>query len=412
MANLDHSASPWSRCSTSGRLALSACILAVAGVVSPATAQGSTIHVSAAALARAPRFRLDSGVVTIIGGEAEAGGIDVGYSTYAAIRSDGHLLVFSPSDGLDVFDRSGKHLYHGGRQGQGPGEFAGGTLFVAGDTAVILDENNARISWWTWEARLIRSQSVAGRLAVSRRWHIAASLPGRHLILTNAGTWDNTFEGRPPARMLAAVIDLPFQGSAKPLFSLPDVALRGHALKTPHGVQSQTDYVRFGPRACVTQWGDRIVTGGGDQYKLDLRDSQGGVVSTVILDKQLRPLTRQGREQSIARETANLAQMRDIPDLNDKLEFVRTAPYADMLPAYEACLVSAVNELWLFDGHTPFDSDWTATGLKPDGTVVGVLTARTSDWPIQIAGDAMLMLHTDSDGVRSLVVRQMVRRSK
>lgn len=386
-------------------------VILTAMLVASGSAAAQTVvhHVSSADLARAPRYRLGPDIVTSIGGASEVGGIEVGPSSFAAIRDDGRLLVFSPFDGLDVFDRFGKRLHHGGRTGQGPGEFRSGRLFAAGDTLVIFDQGNARLSWWNWDAQLLRTQSVAERLSVSTIWHVVASFPDGHLILSNAGMWSQPPDGKPPARSVAAIVDLPSQGLAKALFSVPDVALASHPLKTPNGSWLVTDHVRFGSKACVAQWGNRLVTGVGDQYRVDVRNSRGNVTASITLDKRRRPFTRLMREQSIAREVADLAQARDIPDRPNKINFVRAAPYPDSLPAYDACLTSSAGVLWLVDGHTPLDSVWTATGIQSDGTVAGILTAPTTDYPLQFGRETVLLRHIDADGVWSYVVRRMVR---
>ncbi len=273
MAAVARCARAWSLRSASVWQVLIACTISGAGSVAPALGQAVVHHVTAAALAGATEYRLGSDIIMSIGGESEVGGIDVGPSSFAAIRDDGRLLVFSPFDGLDVFDRFGKHLNRGGRTGHGPGEFEDGRLFATGDTLVILDRGNARLSWWSWDARLLRTQSVARRLSASTIWHVVASFPEGHLLLTNAGIWSQPSNGKPPTRSVAAIVDLPSQGQARALFRVPDVALASHPLKSPSGSRLITDRVRFGPKACVVQWGNRLVTGGGDQYRVDVRDT-------------------------------------------------------------------------------------------------------------------------------------------
>jgi len=70
-----------------------------------------------------------------------------------AVDSSGRMYVLDGGNHrVQVFDHSGDYLRTLGREGQGPGELAGGSLVtVAGDRVVVWDFRNQRLSVWDLE---------------------------------------------------------------------------------------------------------------------------------------------------------------------------------------------------------------------------------------------------------------------
>lgn len=110
----------------------------------------SEIVYTAAEVQSAPHFSLSAATATLGPGE-DTPDLDLTNVTSAAVLGNGRVATFAaPGQLLLIDDSAGKGVRQVVRAGQGPGEFRGVVSFRAhaGDTLILADLPNRRISWF------------------------------------------------------------------------------------------------------------------------------------------------------------------------------------------------------------------------------------------------------------------------
>lgn len=95
------------------------------------------------------------------------------YQPRAVVSSaDGRIFVADRgSNDVKIFDRNGDYLSAFGGEGQGPGEFGRlADLALVGDTLVVHDSRNRRLSRWSLAGELIEEHPLGERFFVESMW--------------------------------------------------------------------------------------------------------------------------------------------------------------------------------------------------------------------------------------------------
>jgi hypothetical protein len=95
------------------------------------------------------------------------------------------------------------------------------------------------------------------------------------------------------------------------------------------------------------------------------------------------------RDRFVQEELSKSREGSEAADASLRVEterLIRSACFAEQLPAVESLLVGTDRTLWVVAGIAPTDSSWCAVGLRLDGSVTGRLCGTGGGRP-PCAGD-------------------------
>jgi hypothetical protein len=377
----------------------------------------------ASAFDRAAQWVIEETPITLIKGEDLREPYEFYYGIPGAILSDGGVVVWgSPKGLLLVFDRTGRPVNAFAREGRGPKEIASARSFhlMAGDTLLVLDAGNSRVSWAVPTKGIIKTKKWEPKNPKQRgpSWlpeaHMTLVLPagvlrdGRIVSYAEGRLQDATANRitRPPVDLLA--LDLR-RSEAQDIVSLPDLelVLRQHRIQGKEGTKS--DVLGFTRRAHALVWDTVIATGVGEGYTIDLRRSDGKILSRLQVRRPRIPVDDKLRNAYIADMLQRYGEMAIDKEENKRL--IRTTVFADSLPPYDAMFLSSDKTLWVVDGKTTLNSGWNATAFRQDGAILGRLRVTKGSLPVAFSSDRVLLRQVDEDGNVNLSVHRIVPKS-
>jgi hypothetical protein len=165
------------------RLALTFVLLATHGPLI-LTAQSVETILSPAPDLQRPTYRLSSPLLTVGGLHSDPAYEIVAY-TAVSVTHDGKLVV-APTGGAErprsirVYDAPGRLVSDFGRSGQGPGEFGVvSSIRVRGDTLLVHDRRNTRLTLFRMDGTVISSAGAAGQglCCIGKQWFVIADGP-------------------------------------------------------------------------------------------------------------------------------------------------------------------------------------------------------------------------------------------
>ena len=363
---------------------------------------------STIALDRARQLLLEQLPLAVVGGPGASPSFDLSNANTVALLADGNVAALSTVDSrLDLFGADGKPIRRIGRRGEGPGEFRGvpDMVRVAGDTLLLPDLGNMRMDWVTANHGVVKADPVADRVGAYLT-NIAGALPEGRIVLYSFGRLQQGVIGK-LIRQRAQLAVLGPDGPARIVASIPDVVVTDVPTHYEGKPGFETVAVGFSPEAKVVVWDTLIATSTNDQYRIDLRNGDGAIISTLAMPQPRRPVTRAMHDANVAYWLAQLHTYREHPrDMAESERLIRQAPYADSLPAYAALFVSPDATLWAVDAIAPGDTAWSATAFHPNGAIVGRLFASTRNRPVAFGDSDVVVRAVDADGVVSLEVHK------
>lgn len=411
------------------RLLLTAAVLAIAPLIQLSAQQaplsGSVVLPQKSVVAGVTVFTHDRSAFTraamlvaapaalsVMGGANGDPAYDLTKVQEVALLTGGGIAAFSADQRLLVFNPDGTPRRTIGRRGQGPGEFAGNPrlLALAGDTLLVTEFVNVRMSWIVVDKGVIRIEPLRNRLPPLVEKPVGM-LPGGRVVFTSAGMFNEP--QHPPSgfsRTKASVAVLPARGPAMVVATIADVQLKTVPTNFRGSPGVMADYVRYGLLAHIVVWDTLIATTTGDTYTIDLRDNRGHVVSRIQVATPRRVVTSSMRTARIAAEVEELHQG-PADATRDPVEaerLFRTAPFADSLPATTDLFVTPNRTLWVLDKIMPSDPGWTATGFRLDGAIIGRLRGPGGTTPVAFGNDRVVLRSTDADSVVKLEVHRIV----
>jgi hypothetical protein len=165
------------------------------------------------------------------------------------------------------------------------------------------------------------------------------------------------------------------------------------------------DILRFSPSAHVTVWDSVVVTAWSARYSIELRNSTGAVLGAIEVDRPRRPVSPRMR---LAVTNAEVDQLRapgrePLVDARETERQIRSARFADSLPAFQALHVSSDGILWVVDALAPGDTSWRATAFKLDGSIAGRLEGPAATPPLAFGAGRVVLSERTAEG--SVVLR-------
>ncbi len=367
---------------------------------------------STAVLSRLPEWVVSSNPSLEIGAD-DGANLDMEDLEQADFLGSREVLVLGglPSRllAIDVGTAKSRSI---GRRGAGPGEYEQmRDIFVRGDTILITDYALMRLTAMHRSGRFLWSRRLEPPV-VQAATRIAGVMADGTTVLFSAGVLD---EGNTAKRTTSGVYSVRRAGPAHVIAQLPDL----------HLVQTDTRYngqlrrrmlpLRLSSSARVVATQSLIVSTSADDFLLDMRAVDGHVTRSIRLAKPLRAVTRAMRGAAVEKELdVRLRAPRGEPliDPKETERQVRTATYADSLPAIHSLLLASDGTIWMVEGIGPTDGGWSAFGIRPDGSLVARLTSNAPGEPLAIEADKVLVREVDSDGAAVLRMRGVLSRGR
>lgn len=363
---------------------------------------------SRTALQGAPVWEVEPRPIVTYGGPDATNAYDLTNTFELALLSGDRFAALPIGRGVLIFGSDGQGLHAFGKRGQGPGEFLDGRMFgVPGDTLVVIDRGNARITWLEPSRGVVRTESTVGRLGASVNRPVG-QLPGGAIVVASAVPVRPGKSNEHEFRKAVALLLLSRGDSGRVIAELPDLQLRMIEVTSGGKKAKVQDMLRFGLQARIAVWDTLIATGDGAQYAIDLRNRSGRTIATLRVDSPRRPVSKAMRDFAIRAELARLGPRGSTtPVPTEQQRIVRSAPYADSLPAFGELLASNDGLLWALDARAAGDPGWAATAFRRDGAIVARMQGQGDATPVAFAANRVLLRRVDADDVVSFTLHQV-----
>lgn len=279
-------------------------------------------------------------------------------------------------------------------------------VVVSGDTILITDPANMRLTGLHRAGRVLWTQRIEAP-ATRTAGRIAGIVSSGGIVLHSAGSYGS--ESDTVSRVYSQVYLLPRQGASRLIARVADLIMHRTETRYRGRVRYRATPVRFTSSARVVANGSTIFSTSGENYELELRSSTGQPNKRVRLRLPRRAVTETMRQADIEENIDRLRAPRGEPliDPRESERLARTAAYADSLPAIHSLLWSPEGVVWIVDGIGPTDRGWTATGIRPDGSLVARLVSKHPGVPLAIERTRVIVREQDADEAAVLRVRSI-----
>jgi hypothetical protein len=361
---------------------------------------------------RAPMLTLDSVPLVTLhdGGRGE---FDLSRVYRPVPLADGRFVAVHTTGGarLMLFGPDGAPVRLLATAGEGPTDLMTPMepLRLPGDTLMVIDGGNNRVSWFTADGGLARSTPIASQVPFFCFRPNGRTSVG-HVVAINSCLRQDVSDTarRDPTPVVW------FSGDSARMDTMAIVAgIEMVPYETRYrGVRRMVMMPRqFGQRAMVAAWGDgvAIATGEGG-YSIERHGIDGTVQGRIIVDGPRRGVTEAMRADLIARELAALDETagEGRVDIEEERRQVREVPFADSLPPYVELHSGDDGTLWVSDYALWGDSTWGHTAFRHDGAIVGRLVLARLTWPVRFWEGKVMLREEDADGVVRFGVYRIV----
>jgi hypothetical protein len=313
--------------------------------------------------------------------------------------SGGQLIVsvFAASD-LRVYDRAGHFVRTIGREGQGPGEFEGIGLMcrVRGDSLLVVDRNDRRLSV------LDSAGNVAYQHAVVRPLPRCPVNGALFMTYTLPASEQPDSSARDPRRRVR-LVQMERGPNAKSevdlgMFPSGDgnllIAMRNAQGQSGGRLRTQRP---FGRVTTFAPDGDEIYIGEGTTYEIRTLAADGRLLRILRIDAAPEPVTPELRDAFRAEQIAPLTgQSRQ--DRDGVLR--QRSLYPSRVPAYGDVRVDGARRLWVQKYPLPAQKTQEWTVFNRDGEMLGLAAMPADLRVLEIDSDYVLgeVMLIDRDG--------------
>jgi hypothetical protein len=312
---------------------------------------------------------------------------------FSRIRSvtrlgDGRIVVANAGTyQLRFYDSTGHFIKAAGRPGKGPGEFnwLGPALRIDGDSLILWDPNNGRLSVFDSGGRLVRAVPLRSGQGVSFPDPVGYTSDGS-LIGRISTRNSNVGAIRSPSLFVRYGADL---------VPIDTIAERpgDERFVQPCG-QGMCGYDPPFARSTVAAFArDRLYVGSGDRYEISVFGLDGREIKSIRTLAANRSVTR----TEVARQRDEFLALARNEQARQQLERVYlelTVP--ETMPAYKDLRLDRVGNLWVED-YRPTDDEvpqWTV--FDSTGRLLGAVDAPRSLRIDDIGDDYLLGVFRDS----------------
>ena len=332
-----------------------------------------------------------------IGGRADSSVYDL-FQVVGALRlKDGRIVI---ADGgtqqLRFFAADGTHLHTVGGVGEGPGEFTGLGLLVAGpgETLLAFDYRQLRISRFDGDGIFLVAFSLAG--VDQATLQMIGVLDDGTVVSRTGGAFapGSKPDGLSRDSALYVFHELPI-AELDTLGWLPSVEV---VVKNAGGAVSMRS-LPFGKHTTVVVHGARVFVGTADTYSISEFDASGVLRTVIRRPYQPIPVSPGMIETYKRRERDNMATQGNLPpNFRAMLEaMIDEMPYPDVHPPYQDFIVDHGGNVWVLDPMAEFDGAPTYQVFDSAGIWLGTVTAPEQLRPSDIGSDYVLGVWLDGD---------------
>ena len=356
-----------------------------------------------------PQDRWTTTEVLRIGTTGDDPDYQFGQISGIAEMPDGRIVVLDQqAQEVRVFSAAGEHLRTIGGAGSGPGEFglgAGPLLIGPGDTLVVPDLSNQRVSRFSPEGEPVGSYAMDFAAGLPMAW---MDSPGGQIVS----------QVRP--------LNLPGQETHDPNDVLvlrgSDGAITDTLMVFPSGgtisfSESGAQLEFFSPEPVWSLAGDGVVFGVNDTYRLGVYGGDGALERVIVKPSEPRPVT-EGDQQIMI--DAFVGLWKSIGLSGSQLDAAREAiGFADFYPAYALVRAGPAGSIWVQHLQTPdeltpeelaaFDpqsgfgsSTWDV--FDPSGRFLGSLDMPDRFQPLRFQGDRIYGIWRDDLDVQYVLI--------
>ncbi len=319
----------------------------------------------------------------------------------AVLLSDDRIVVADGgSSTLRWYDASGAYLFERGGRGEGPGEFGriGSIARVAGDTLVVTDGRQRRISEYTASGDLVGTRQIEGLTVpgaaerLSDGTFIVGSVGFSSTQLT--GEEEGLERAMQPMIRLGAGIEV---ADTLGMFPGPEMYYTANSF----------GFHPFSRGFSYAVRGDLLFVAAAEGFVVDVYSADGTLVRSIRapeVDLRLTPETideyrRSVRESAADREEALARAL---------IEQMEETVFPELRPAYGR-FVAGEETLWL-EQHTAGQLDGPSTWavFGHDGEYHGTAALPAGFRLLAVRGDRVLGVWTDDLGVEYVRVHELV----
>jgi hypothetical protein len=357
---------------------------------------GVTIYEHPAdAFDRAPRFVMSEKPVTEVkGSEFE---MDLTYVREPLVLRDGRIALYAEGS-VAIIDQQGDLVKRIGRTGEGPGEFRAGEIAAGlGDTLLVQDSQNSRLSLVVPESGVVRSRPFQGYSRGNAFGAVGQSADGGILLATNGFAYTPDLTRSPVVQWRSARMP-PGSDSIILVDSVPgpDLVLRN----------GSPDIVMNTPLAVTTAWGDEFLVSRSGHWVLQRMRLDGSLVARIVVAAPRRATDAAGIKAEV---DGRFAQMLEgiargrvegrAPDTSVVRKRLTEWPRADSLPLIAKAFIGPDGVAWIKDGGYMYaESTWAWTAVQKDGTILGRLVGRGKDPVVAFGANRVMLKSEDDDG--------------
>lgn len=365
-----------------------------------------------------PSWAIDSASALRIGaavqGDAERQFWNV---RYAATLSDGRIVVVDGGRSeIRWFSEDGTFDSRAGGRGEGPGELSQvrSATLLAGDTLVLFDSRNQRLTWFDSKGELVRTRRLG--LGPSLGVTLQEFESGRLLVAVESPNHNfGGFEYNYARDSIFAVL-------------VSDVSEPDTLLRLP-GKEAVTwvDYINGQPRGTQQMelpFGQGTLVGGLDRSVAVVRSGEGNLVffspdgraihsahRSDLDPPPVSPELRQRYLDSEAERAMAAGASRDLARAGAE-ERLNLLPDGQRVPVYDRMLIDQVGErIWLRDFMPPWTGDdpqsWTVHDKR--GRILARLTTPAGFNVMHVARDRVVGVSRDGMGVEYVSIYPLER---
>ncbi len=353
------------------------------------------------AIERAPVITMDSVPIAVIGQGDTL--LDLSRVYAPLVLADGRVAAYL-SGGVHLFSPAGAAEATIGRSGSGPGEFRDGRLARGlGDTLLVGDPSNSRVSWVVPRIGVVRARPVKF-FGVGTSFGVAGQFAGDTLLFRADGYGMSSSAPAGPIMLPVGRMTVDADSITRiiPLLG-PDI---GRMRDRPSGGTTSTT-IRYSPFGYVARWGGQVMASRSSHWALDRYDLSGKLVGSVRVLRGHLPITAALRERDLKLALAFMqGQPGAPPDTAAIWNQFRDAPYADSLPSFSDVTISAGGIAWVKDAGLYYDSTRTYTAVAQDGRILGRLSWYGMS-PLAFGDDRVVLKAEDGDGVVTFRVMRL-----